>query len=123
MNTAASPTPHALVGWRLLALFYDLWPAAAKTGVARLALLSDPLYRRDVLLVCEAQGAPALTAMAREFREAIDAAESESAGSDSSFSPSRFFNSLFGALGGSEQPAPPSTSKDRQRGGLPWRRK
>jgi len=26
---AATPRPRALIGWRLLALFYDLWPAMA----------------------------------------------------------------------------------------------
>ena len=28
-DTATPPRPRALVGWRLLSLFYDLWPMAA----------------------------------------------------------------------------------------------
>ena len=82
-------------------------------GIDLARMLSDPLYQRDVLLVCQAQGAPELTAMAEEFREAREAAQVETDASDSGFSPSRFFNSLFGALGlPSEQPP---DSRDRQR--------
>ncbi|MEO6365342.1 MAG: RDD family protein [Luteimonas sp.] len=29
MTSTNVPPPRALIGWRLLALFYDLWPAAA----------------------------------------------------------------------------------------------
>lgn len=29
MDATDTSTPHALIGWCLLALFYDLWPAAA----------------------------------------------------------------------------------------------
>lgn len=31
---SASPRPRALIGWRLLALFYDLWPVVALWMVA-----------------------------------------------------------------------------------------
>jgi hypothetical protein len=83
-------------------------------GIDLPRMLSDPLYQRDVLLVCEAQGAPELAAMARDFRAASEAAQAEAGGSDSGFSPSRFFNSLFGALGlPGEQPP---DSGQRQRG-------
>ena len=83
-------------------------------GIDLARMLSDPLYQRDVLLVCQAQGAPELTAMAEEFREAREAAQVETEGGDSGFSPSRFFNSLFGALGlPSEQPP---DNQERQRG-------
>ena len=42
MNATASPPPRALIGWRLLALFYDLWPAAALwMAVAALFLLAN----------------------------------------------------------------------------------
>ncbi len=86
-------------------------------GIDLARMLSDPLYRRDVLLVCDAHEAPELVAMAHEFRVASTAAEAEMAGTDSGFSPSRFFNSLFGALGmPNDQPEPPAPSKDRQRG-------
>ncbi len=41
MNATAS-TPRALIGWRLLALFYDLWPAAALwMSVAAVFLLAN----------------------------------------------------------------------------------
>ena len=85
-------------------------------GVDLARILADPLYQRDVLLVCDAHDAPELKAMAAEFRIASAAAEAEMAGRDSGFSPSRLFNSLFGALGGSSsQPTPPA--KNRPRGG------
>jgi hypothetical protein len=85
-------------------------------GIDLARMLSDPLYRRDVLLVCDAQETSELAAMANEFRQAIAAAEAEIAGGESGFSPSRFFNSLFGALGMPSEP-PPADDKDRQRGG------
>ena len=84
-------------------------------GIDLARMLSDPLYRRDVLLVCESQVTPELTAMAGEFREASSAAESEIAGSDSGFSPSRFFNSLFGALGGAAEQPVSAKDKDAPR--------
>ena len=85
-------------------------------GIDLARMLSDPLYQRDVLLVCEAHEAPELKAMASEFQQASQAAEAEMAGRDSGFSPSRFFNSLFGALGGSGEPPPDAAAKNRPRG-------
>jgi hypothetical protein len=86
-------------------------------GIDLARMLADPLYRRDVLLVCEAQHTPELTALASEFHEASIAAEAEMAG-DSGFSPSKFFNSLFGALGlPSEPPAPKAGDQERERSG------
>lgn len=42
MNTTGTSKPAALIGWRLLALFYDLWPAAALwMAVAALFLLAN----------------------------------------------------------------------------------
>ena len=42
MNGAGTAKPHALIGWRLLALSYDLWPAAALwMAVAALFLLAN----------------------------------------------------------------------------------
>jgi len=85
-------------------------------GIELSRMLSDPLYQRDVLLVCEAQGDPELTAMAQQFREASEPGEAAQAetGSDSGFSPSRFLSSLFGALGlPNEQPP---HGRQRQRG-------
>ena len=68
-------------------------------GIDLARMLTDPLYQRDVLLVCDAQGGGELTTLARDFRAANESAQAEAGGSDSGFSPSRFFNSLFGALG------------------------
>ncbi len=42
MVATDTSTPHALIGWRLLALFYDLWPAAALwMAVAAMFLLGN----------------------------------------------------------------------------------
>jgi len=42
MNSTDIAMPRALIGWRLLALFYDLWPAAALwMAVAVLFLLAN----------------------------------------------------------------------------------
>lgn len=42
MNATVSPAPRALIGWRLLALFYDLWPAAALwMAIAAVFLLAN----------------------------------------------------------------------------------
>ena len=87
-------------------------------GIDMARMLSDPLYRRDVLLVCDGHGAPELAEMAREFRAASQAADADATGHDSSgFSPSRFFNSLFGALGMPGEPPQPDRHKDRPRAG------
>jgi hypothetical protein len=76
-------------------------------------MLAEPLYRRDVLLVCDAHPGSELALLARQFREASIAEEPEPAGStDSGFSPSRFFNSLFGALGMPVDQPPPDMGAD-----------
>jgi hypothetical protein len=72
-------------------------------------MVQEPLYARDVLLVCEALGDDELTLLARHFRDATAEADtpgedhgpdSRPAGLSSGFSASRFLNSissLFGA--------------------------
>ena len=73
-------------------------------GIDRERMVKQGLYARDVLLVCEALRGSELARLAHQFRAAVAAAEPapdaarvaatprEGAG----FSPSRFFNSLFG---------------------------
>jgi hypothetical protein len=67
-------------------------------------MLAEPLYARDVLLVCEALPGTELAELAPKFRQAlaaVDPEEAANAGQVSGFSPSRFLNSLFGATTGS----------------------
>jgi hypothetical protein len=124
-------------------------------GIDPYRMLAEPLYARDVLLVCDAMPGSELAALARQFRAATappveiapsprrrkeptptapdsPAAESLPAESlpaeslpagetlppggkgarDSRFSPSRFFNSLFGGASdfdGAPAPARPRT--------------
>ncbi len=121
-------------------------------GIEPYRMLAEPLYARDVLLVCDAMPGSELAALARQFRAAaappppaeiapaprrraepapaaLDSlpaeslpAESLPAGEtlppggkgarDSRFSPSRFFNSLFGGASdfdGAPAPARPRT--------------
>ena len=72
-------------------------------GVDRQRLLREPLYARDVLLVCDALRQSALPDLAQQFRQALvdlDEAAATAASSRKGFSASSFFNSIFG------QPAP-----------------
>ena len=66
-------------------------------GVVPARMLSEPLYARDVLLVCEAMRGSELAALAARFRRAV-AADADDAGTprQSGFSASRFLGSLFG---------------------------
>ena len=73
-------------------------------GVDPARMLAEPLYARDVLLVCEALPGSELAELAPEFRRALQAAEADPdarAGPPSGFRPSRFLNSLFGHSTGS----------------------
>ena len=71
-------------------------------GIDCQRMLHEPRYARDVLLVCDAFPEGDLPAMARHFRAA--AAETRAATPtvpvSSGFSPSRFFNSIFGPASG-----------------------
>ena len=70
-------------------------------GIDPARMLTEPLYARDVLLVCEALPGTELATLAPQFRQALRALEAEHdahAGRPSGFSPSRFLNSLFGHL-------------------------
>ena len=73
-------------------------------GIDPARMLAEPLYTRDVLLVCEALPGSELAELARKFRQALVALEADHdarAGQPSGFSPSRFLNSLFGHSTGS----------------------
>ena len=95
-------------------------------GIDLARMLADPTYTRDVLLVCDAFGDGDLRTLAQDFRAAAtaqgaDASAGSHEGEPSGFSPSRFFNSLFGSNLGSGPPAHGehgSASKARQRGGF-----
>ncbi len=72
-------------------------------GIDRDRMVKQPLYARDVLLVCEAMRGSELAHMAGQFRVALAAAEPvpeavSTARAGIGFSPSRFFNSLFGPV-------------------------
>lgn len=85
-------------------------------GIDLARMLDDPLYRRDVLLVCDAHPGTELAQLAIEFRRASTVVDEEPAATpaDSGFSPSRFFNSLFGALGIPVDQPPPVAGDPRQ---------
>ena len=73
-------------------------------GIDPERMLAEPLYARDVLLVCEAQPGSELSELATTFRQArleLAADHDARAGQPSGFSPSRFLNSLFGHSTGS----------------------
>ena len=73
-------------------------------GIDPARMLAEPLYARDVLLVCEALPGSELAELAPRFRlalKAVEANQEASAGQPSGFSPSRFLNSLFGHSTGS----------------------
>ena len=83
-------------------------------GVDAKRMLAEPMYARDVLLVCEALPGSELADLAPRFRAAVaDAADPHDGGANSSgFSASRFLISLFGATTGSPastlDPPPPA---------------
>ena len=73
-------------------------------GIDPARMLAEPLYARDVLLVCEALPGSELAELAPRFRLALKALEADheaSNGRPSGFSRSRFLNSLFGHSTGS----------------------
>ena len=73
-------------------------------GIDPARMLAEPLYARDVLLVCEALPGTELAELAPKFRQAQQAANADHEARDgraSGFSPSRFLNSLFGPSTGS----------------------
>ena len=76
-------------------------------GIEPARMLAEPLYARDVLLVCEALPGTELAELAPKFRQAqkaVDADHDTRAGQPSGFGPSlvpRFLNSLFGHSTGS----------------------
>ena len=89
-------------------------------------MIGEPLYARDVLLVCDAFANVSesdLATLSKQYRRAAAEEAPADTGADSGgFSPSRFFNSLFGAFLSSEQALQHAKPQARQRGGLRrWR--
>ena len=72
-------------------------------GVDAMRMVAEPMYARDVLLVCEAMEGSELAELAPQFRAALaEAADPDAGGArHSGFSASRFLNSLFAASTGS----------------------
>ncbi|MDP2004183.1 MAG: hypothetical protein Q8K45_00765 [Rubrivivax sp.] len=83
-------------------------------GIDAQRMLADPLYARDVLLVCDALPEGDLAQLAPLFRSAAlaaDEAAEPAARRTSGFSASRFFSSFFGSSSTLEEPPqPPRTS-------------
>ncbi len=81
-------------------------------GIDVVRMSDEPLYARDVLLVCDALHVAEAAQLAEAFRKAtIEPAEETAApaaqAETSGFRPSRFLGSIFGVLTG-----PPSTLSD-----------
>jgi hypothetical protein len=76
-------------------------------GIDRQRMLAEPLYARDVLLVCDAHPGSELAAQARRFRDAMAAAEA--AAEQPGGIASRFLHSLFG-----DGPAPPGPGPENR---------
>jgi hypothetical protein len=89
-------------------------------GIDLARTLNEPLYQRDVLLVCDGFESGELPKLAQELRAALaDAPADAAAGESSGFHAPRFLNSLFGALGVSTATPPQAAApKGRQRGGF-----
>ena len=91
-------------------------------GIDRESMVREPLYARDVLLVCDGMRGSELARHAQQFRLALVAAEPSleaeaTAGrrDGAGFSPSRFLNSLFGPSSSfgdaaADDPPPPKRS-------------
>jgi hypothetical protein len=95
-------------------------------GIDPARMLAEPLYARDVLLVCEALPGTELAELAPRFRQALQAVEADHEARDgqpSGFSPSRFLNSLFGNSTGSPSHTldTPETPNDQGRAAKPAR--
>jgi hypothetical protein len=78
-----------------------------RQGIDRQRMVDEPLYARDVLLVCEAFPGGDLSSLAKHFRAAAaEVAESpaQSNGPISGFSASRFLSSIFGPISTLEPP-------------------
>ncbi len=76
-------------------------------GIDRQRMVDEPLYARDVLLVCDAFPGGDLASLAKHFRlAAADVSEATvaSGGASSGFSASRFLSSIFGPISTLEPP-------------------
>lgn len=88
-----------------------------RQGIDHQRMVQDPLYARDVLLVCDAFAGSDLASLAQHFRAAAaEAAETpaSASGPNSGFSASRFLSSIFGPISTLDPPpAKPSADKPR----------
>lgn len=80
-----------------------------RQGIDRQRMVEEPLYARDVLLVCEAFPGGDLSSLAKHFRAAAaETAEApagaSASGPTSGFSASRFLSSIFGPISTLEPP-------------------
>ena len=79
-------------------------------GLDRQRMVKEPLYARDVLLVCDAlpgTDAPSLAGHFRRAAASVDEAEQPARTKGRSFGMSGWLNSLFGSPSGfGEKPAP-----------------
>ena len=66
-------------------------------GVDPVRMIAEPVYARDVLLVCDALRGTELAELAPRFRRALAVAEGEAGAGHPVFSASRFLSSIFGA--------------------------
>ncbi|MBA4177327.1 MAG: hypothetical protein C0505_12340 [Leptothrix sp. (in: Bacteria)] len=87
-------------------------------GVDAKRMLAEPMYARDVLLVCEALPGSELAELAARFRAALANAADAAAGGarGAGFSASRFINSLFAATTGSPASTLDAPPEARRRG-------
>ncbi|MBP6765569.1 MAG: hypothetical protein KA141_11260 [Rubrivivax sp.] len=88
-----------------------------RQGIDRQRMVAEPLYARDVLLVCEAFPGSDLASLAKHFRAAAaEVAEtpSSSSATPSGFSASRFLSSIFGPLS-TLDPPPEKPAGDKRR--------
>jgi hypothetical protein len=72
-------------------------------GIDEARLLANPLYARDVLLVCDALPAPGLALLASQFRQAEHSSPSDMAGGNSDSWPSSGADSAGPDSTGSQQ--------------------
>jgi len=93
-----------------------------RQGIDRQRMVGEPLYARDVLLVCDAFAGSDLASLAQHFRAAAaEAAEASTtaSGPNSGFSASRFLSSIFGPISTLDPPPDKATqAKSRSWFGL-----
>jgi hypothetical protein len=112
------PTMNARTCLKIASRISALLQRELGQGVDATRMVAEPVYARDVLLVCEAMEGSELAELAPQFRAALAAAADPDAGGTrtSGFSTSRFLSSLFAASTGSPAStldAPPPQARRR----------